>query len=90
MAIRDKELRAEALGVPTFVLQIVSSTFASVAAAVTAGSYLMSVRYVKPESPLGVPVMLDVLLAVFFFPKGVLGRARGALRRRRVRVAPEV
>jgi len=48
------------------------------------------VRYVKPESPLGVPVMLDVLLAVFFFPKGVLGRARGALRRRRVRVAPEV
>jgi branched-chain amino acid transport system permease protein len=149
-AIRDNELRAEALGVPTFALQIVSSTFASVVAAVVGGCYLMWVRYVNPESALGVPVMLDVLLmviiggigtlwgsligaavlltarlllpdlrglavllggselaqrltarwllvfgvlfilVVFFFPKGVLGTAREALRRRRVRVAPEV
>jgi uncharacterized peroxidase-related enzyme len=33
-AIRDNELRAEALGVPTFALQIVSSTVASVVAVV--------------------------------------------------------
>ena len=149
-AIRDNELRAEALGIPTFALQIVSSTFASVVAAVVGGCYLMWVRYVNPESVLGVPVMLDVLLmviiggigtlwgsligaavlltarlllpdlrglavllggselaqrltarwllvfgvlfilVVFFFPKGVLGTAREALRRRRVGVAPEV
>ena len=141
-AIRDNELRAEALGVPTFALQIVSSTFASVIAAVAGGAYLMWVRYVNPESALGVPLMLDVLLmviiggigtlwgsligaavlltarlvlpdlrglavllggsefaqrltarwlllfgilfivVVFFFPKGVLGTAREALRRR--------
>jgi branched-chain amino acid transport system permease protein len=149
-AIRDNELRAEALGIPTFALQIVSSTFASVVAAVVGGCYLMWVRYVNPESVLGVPVMLDVLLmviiggigtlwgsligaavlltarlllpdlrglavllggselaqrltarwllvfgvlfilVVFFFPKGVLGTAHEALRRRRVGVAPEV
>jgi branched-chain amino acid transport system permease protein len=149
-AIRDNELRAEALGIPTFALQIVSSTFASVVAAVVGGCYLTWVRYVNPESVLGVPVMLDVLLmviiggigtlwgsligaavlltarlllpdlrglavflggselaqrltarwllvfgvlfilVVFFFPKGVLGTAREALRRRRVGVAPEV
>jgi branched-chain amino acid transport system permease protein len=149
-AIRDNALRAEALGIPTFALQIVSSTFASVVAAVVGGCYLMWVRYVNPESVLGVPVMLDVLLmviiggigtlwgsligaavlltarlllpdlrglavflggselaqrltarwllvfgilfilVVFFFPKGVLGTAREALRRRRVSLAPEV
>jgi branched-chain amino acid transport system permease protein len=63
-AIRDNELRAEALGVPTFALQIVSSTFASVVAAMVGGCYIMWVRYVNPESALGVPVMLDVLLMV--------------------------
>ena len=149
-AIRDNELRAEAVGIPTFALQILSSTFASVVAAVVGGCYLMWVRYVNPESVLGVPVMLDVLLmviiggigtlwgsligaavlltaqlllpdlrglavllggselaqrltarwllvfgvlfilVVFFFPKGVLGTAREALRRRRVGMAPEV
>ena len=148
-AIRDNELRAEALGVPTFALQIVSSTFASVVAAIVGGCYLMWVRYVNPESALGVPVMLDVLLmviiggigtlwgsligaailltarlllpdlrglavllggselaqrltarwllifgvlfilVVFFFPKGVLGTAREAFRRRRMGAAPE-
>lgn len=145
-AIRDNELRAEALGVPTFVLQIVSSTFASMVAATAGGAYLIWVRYVNPESALGVPVMLDVLLmviiggigtlwggligaavlltarlvlpdlrglavllggsevaqrltarwllifgilfivVVFFFPRGVLGTAREALRRRPGRV----
>jgi len=149
-AIRDNELRAEALGVPTFALQIASSTFASVVAAMVGGCYVMWVRYVNPESALGVPVMLDVLLmviiggigtlwgsligaavlltarlllpdlrglaallggsefvqrmtarwllvfgilfilVVFFFPKGVLGTAQEALRRRRVGAVPEV
>ena len=56
-AIRDNELRAEALGAPTF--DFVSSTFASVVAAVVGGCHLMWVRYVNPESALGVPVALS-------------------------------
>jgi len=71
-AIRDNELRAEALGVPTFALQIASSTFASVVAAIVGGCYLMWVRYVNPESALGVPVMLDVLLMVIIGGVGTL------------------
>jgi len=75
-AIRDNELRAEALGVPTFALQIVSSSFASVVAAIVGGCYLMWVRYVNPESVLGVPVMLDVLLMVII---GGIGTLWGSL-----------
>ena len=71
-AIRDNELRAEALGVPTFALQIVSSSFASVVAAIVGGCYLMWVRYVNPESALGVPLMLDVLLMVIIGGIGTL------------------
>ena len=58
-ASRDNELRAKAIGVPTFALQIVSSTFASMVAAVVGGCYLMWVRSVNPESALGVPVALS-------------------------------
>jgi branched-chain amino acid transport system permease protein len=71
-AIRDNELRAEALGVPTFTLQIVSSSFASVVAAIVGGCYVMWVRYVNPESALGVPLMLDVLLMVIIGGIGTL------------------
>jgi branched-chain amino acid transport system permease protein len=71
-AIRDNELRAEALGVPTFTLQIVSSSFASVVAAIVGGCYVMWVRYVNPESVLGVPLMLDVLLMVIIGGIGTL------------------
>ena len=71
-AIRDNELRAEALGVPTFTLQIVSSSFASVVATIIGGCYVMWVRYVNPESALGVPLMLDVLLMVIIGGIGTL------------------
>ncbi|HXJ78635.1 MAG TPA: branched-chain amino acid ABC transporter permease [Candidatus Methylomirabilis sp.] len=71
-AIRDNELRAEALGVPTFTLQIVSSSFASVVATIVGGCYVMWVRYVNPESALGVPLMLDVLLMVIIGGIGTL------------------
>jgi branched-chain amino acid transport system permease protein len=71
-AIRDNELRAEALGMPTFTLQIVSSSFASVVATIVGGCYVMWVRYVNPESALGVPLMLDVLLMVIIGGIGTL------------------
>ncbi|HYB43714.1 MAG TPA: branched-chain amino acid ABC transporter permease [Candidatus Methylomirabilis sp.] len=75
-AIRDNELRAEALGYRTFVLQIISSTFASAVAAAVGGCYTAWVRYVNPESTLGIPLMLDVLLMVII---GGLGTLYGGL-----------
>jgi branched-chain amino acid transport system permease protein len=71
-AIRDNELRAEALGYRTFVARIASSSFASVIAAVVGGGYAMWVRYVNPESTLGLPIMLDVLLMVIIGGIGTL------------------
>jgi branched-chain amino acid transport system permease protein len=71
-AVRDNELRAEALGYRTFVAQLVSSSFASVVATVLGGCYAMWVRYVNPESTLGIPIMLDVLLMVIIGGIGTL------------------
>src|SRR6266496_4529350 len=58
----DNALRAEALGIRTFVFQSVASAFASVVAALLGGGYALWVRYVNPESALGLQIMLDVLL----------------------------
>ncbi|HUM15033.1 MAG TPA: branched-chain amino acid ABC transporter permease [Candidatus Nitrosotalea sp.] len=71
-AIRDNELRAEALGYRTFVFQLIASSFASVVATVLGGCYTMWVRYVNPESALGIPIMLDVLLMVIIGGIGTL------------------
>ena len=71
-AIRDNELRAEALGYRTFVFQLVASSFGSVVATVLGGGYVLWVRYVNPESALGVPIMLDVLLMVIIGGIGTL------------------
>ncbi len=71
-AIRDNELRAEALGFRTFVFQIIASSFGSVVATVLGGCYAMWVRYVNPESTLGIPIMLDVLLMVIIGGIGTL------------------
>ncbi|MBI4637184.1 MAG: branched-chain amino acid ABC transporter permease [Candidatus Rokubacteria bacterium] len=71
-AIRDNEVRAEALGYRTFVFQIVSSSFGSVVATLLGGCYAMWVRYVNPESALGIQVMLDVLLMVIIGGIGTL------------------
>lgn len=75
-AIRDNELRAEALGVPTFVARLVSTSFASVVATLLGGLYVLWVRYVNPESALGIPIMLDVLLMVII---GGIGTLYGGL-----------
>ena len=75
-AIRDNELRAEALGYRTFVFQLVATSFGSVVATVLGGGYAMWVRYVNPESTLGIPIMLDVLLMVII---GGIGTLHGGL-----------
>lgn len=71
-AIRDNELRAEALGFRTFVFQMISSSFGSVVATILGGCYAMWVRYVNPESALGIPIMLDILLMVIIGGIGTL------------------
>jgi branched-chain amino acid transport system permease protein len=71
-AVRDNELRAEALGYRTFVFQMLASSFGSVVAAVLGGCYALWVRYVNPESVLGIHVMLDVLLMVIIGGIGTL------------------
>lgn len=71
-AIRDNEQRAEALGYRTFAFQILSSSFGSVVATVAGGCYAMWVRFVNPESALGIEIMLDVLLMVIIGGIGTL------------------
>jgi branched-chain amino acid transport system permease protein len=71
-AIRDNELRAEALGFRTFVFQSAASAFASVVATVLGGCYAIWVGYVNPESTLGIHIMLDILLMVIIGGIGTL------------------
>jgi branched-chain amino acid transport system permease protein len=71
-AIRDNPLRAEALGYRTLVFQLVASAFGSAVAALLGGLYAVWVRYVNPESALGIPIMLDVLLMVVIGGIGTL------------------
>ena len=71
-AIRDNELRAEALGLRTFVFQSIASAFASVVATLLGVAYALWVRYVNPESALGIPIMLDILLMLIIGGIGTL------------------
>ncbi len=71
-AIRDNQLRAEALGIRTFLFQSIASSFASVVAALLGGGYVLWVGYVNPDSVLGVHVMLDILLMVIIGGIGTL------------------
>lgn len=75
-AIRDNEPRAQAVGYQTFIFKTVSICFGCLAAAVVGGLYVMWVRYANPESVLGIPIMLDVLLMVII---GGMGTLYGAL-----------
>lgn len=75
-AIRDNQQRAEALGYKTFIFQTISICFGCVIAAIVGGLYAMWVEYVNPESALGIPIMLDVLLMEII---GGMGTLYGAI-----------
>ena len=75
-AIRDNELRAEALGFRPFLYQSIATSFASVVATIVGGAYVMWVRYANPESALGIHIMLDILLMVII---GGIGTLDGGL-----------
>jgi branched-chain amino acid transport system permease protein len=61
-AIRDNEPRAEAIGYKTFVVKSISICFGCLVSTILGGLYAMWVGYANPESVLGIPIMLDVLL----------------------------
>ena len=71
-AIRDNELRAEALGYRTFVFQLSRRPSGAWWRRSSEASTRLWVRYVNPESTLGVPIMLDVLLMVIIGGLGTL------------------
>ena len=75
-AVRDNEPRAEAIGYKTFVFKATSICFGCLVATILGGLYVMWVGYANPESVLGVPIMLDVLLMVII---GGMGTLYGAL-----------
>jgi branched-chain amino acid transport system permease protein len=71
-AIRDNERRAEALGFRPFVYQSIASSFASVMATLLGAGWVLWVRYVNPDSALGITIMLDILLMVIIGGIGTL------------------
>lgn len=71
-AIRDNEPRAEAIGYQTFVYKTASICFGCLVATILGGLYVMWVGYANPESVLGIPIMLDVLLMVIVGGMGTL------------------
>jgi len=71
-AIRDNEPRAEAIGYKTFIFKTTSICFGCLAATILGGLYVMWVGYANPESVLGIPIMLDVLLMVIVGGMGTL------------------
>jgi len=71
-AIRDNEPRAEAIGYKTFVFKAISICFGCLVATILGGLYVMWVAYANPESVLGIPIMLDVLLMVIVGGMGTL------------------
>ncbi len=75
-AIRDNEPRAEAIGYKTFIYKTASICLGCLASTILGGLYVMWVGYANPESVLGVPIMLDVLLMVII---GGMGTLYGAL-----------
>lgn len=71
-AIRDNEPRAEAIGYKTFIFKAISICFGCMVATLLGGLYAMWVGYANPESVLGIPIMLEVLLMVIVGGMGTL------------------
>jgi branched-chain amino acid transport system permease protein len=71
-AIRDNEPRAEAIGYKTFLFKAISICFGCLVATILGGLYVMWVGYANPESVLGIPIMLDVLLMEIIGGMGTL------------------
>lgn len=74
--IRDNSQRAAALGYPVFLYQLFPIVFGSVIASLGGILFAMWLNYVSPESVLGTPTMLNILLMVII---GGLGTLYGSI-----------
>ena len=75
-SIRDNEQRATAIGYRIFRYRMLSTIFGSTLSAVCGGLFAMWLNYVNPDTVLGIPLMLNILLMVIV---GGLGTIYGSI-----------
>jgi branched-chain amino acid transport system permease protein len=75
-SIRDNEQRSIALGYRIFRYRMLSTVFGSTLAAIAGGLFAMWLNYVNPDTVLGIPLMLNILLMVIV---GGLGTIYGGI-----------
>ena len=78
-AVRENELRAEALGYRTVIYRTVANGLAAAAATAAGVLYALWLRYTGPDTTLSFAIMIDLLLMVVIGGMGTLyGAAVGA------------
>jgi branched-chain amino acid transport system permease protein len=75
-SIRDNEQRSTALGFKVFHYRILSTIFGSVISSLAGVLFAMWLSYVNPDTVLGTPLMLNILLMVII---GGLGTVYGGI-----------
>ncbi|MBI4799391.1 MAG: branched-chain amino acid ABC transporter permease [Desulfarculus sp.] len=75
-AIRDNEQRATALGYRVFRYRVLSTVFGSLVSSLCGALFAMWLSYVNPDTVLGTPLMLNILLMVII---GGLGTVYGGI-----------
>jgi branched-chain amino acid transport system permease protein len=75
-SIRDNEQRSTALGFKVFHFRILSTVFGSVISSLAGALFAMWLSYVNPDTVLGTPLMLNILLMVII---GGLGTVYGGI-----------
>ena len=74
--VRDNEQRATALGYKVFHYRVLSTVFGSVVSSLAGVLFAMWLSYVNPDTVLGTPLMLNILLMVII---GGLGTVYGGI-----------
>jgi branched-chain amino acid transport system permease protein len=75
-AIRENEERTESLGYNVLYYKVISNVIAGVAASLAGVMYAISIRFVSPDSALGVDITIDALLMTII---GGVGTLYGAI-----------
>jgi branched-chain amino acid transport system permease protein len=75
-AIRENEERTESLGYNVLYYKVISNVVAGVVASLAGVIYALSIRFVNPESALGVDITIDALLMTII---GGVGTLYGAI-----------
>lgn len=75
-SVRDNEQRATALGYKVFHYRVLSTVFGSVVSSLAGVLFAMWLSYVNPDTVLGTPLMLNILLMVII---GGLGTVYGGI-----------